>query len=551
MPKRPELLQRLEDNHYDIVVVGGGITGCGVARDAARRGLRVALIEARDVAYGTSSRSSKLIHGGLRYLEQLELGLVWEAVNERRNLERLAPHLVSAQSFFFPIYRHSPVNFFTLKLGLWVYEALVLFRVPHLHRSFGQKRAAKKEPLLKTEALKGAALYWDCTTNDARLTLETAIDAQQQGADLATYCKVSEFIRDESGQITGVKVSDELTGREFSIAADCVVNATGPWSDRTRALMGHQGQLLRPTKGIHVVVDSERLPLQHAVVLHHPDDGRILFCVPWGDRTYIGTTDTDYKGRASQVAASGDDVDYLLRSCDFFFPETKLTRDDIIATWAGLRPLISEGEGDASSVSREHQVVVEPEGLITIAGGKLTTYRRMSAEVVDHCVEFLKSQGFEGDLTRSGTEKAVFPGALHWPKGVSAEELVERVISASNGALDSECASLLVAEYGSSALEMAVLVAENPVLGERLVPDRAEVLGMVDWAVKTEFAMRLSDIMVRRTQLFFKDQDQGLGALDRIAERMRELLDWTPETVAEEKDAYRQEVALSRQWQGE
>ena len=551
MPKRPELLSRLENEHYDIIVVGGGITGCGVARDAARRGLRVALVEARDVAYGTSSRSSKLIHGGLRYLEQLEFGLVWEAVNERRNLEKLAPHLVGAQSFFFPIYRHSPVKLFTLKLGLWVYEALVLFRVPRLHRSFGSSRAAKQEPLLKTDALKGAALYWDCTTNDARLTLETAIDAQQQGADLATYCKVSEFVRDESGQITGIKVEDELGGPGFSMSADCVVNATGPWSDRTRALMGHQGQILRPTKGIHLVVDFKRLPLKHAVVLHHPDDGRILFCVPWGDRTYIGTTDTDYKGRASQVAASGDDVDYLLRSCGFFFPDSKLSREDVIATWAGLRPLISEGDGDASSVSREHQVIVEPEGLITIAGGKLTTYRRMSAEVVDDCVAFLKERGFSKSLEPSKTEKAVFPGALHWPKGASQETLVQSVLDSAGGSLEIDCAELLVAEYGASALDIARLVEEDPQLGERLVPDRAEILAMVDWAVNTEFAMRLSDIMIRRTQLFFKDQDQGLGALDRVAERMGALLGWSQTTQDEEKEAYRQEVALSRQWQAE
>lgn len=551
MPKRPELLERLESQHYDMIVVGGGITGCGVARDATRRGLKVALIEARDVAYGTSSRSSKLIHGGLRYLEQLEFGLVWEAVNERRNLERLAPHLVSAQSFFFPIYSHSPVKLFTLKLGLWVYEALVLFRVPHLHRSFGVKKAALEEPTLKSEELRGATLYWDCTTNDARLTLETAIDAQQQGADLATYCKVSEFLRDESGQITGVGLTDELTGKTLKVTGSCVVNATGPWSDRTRALMGHQGHLLRPTKGIHLVVDSARLPIQHAIVLHHPEDGRILFCVPWGDRTYIGTTDTDYKGLASEVAASAEDVDYLLRSCLFFFPEAHLTREDVVSTWAGLRPLISEGEGDASSVSREHQVVVEPEGLITIAGGKLTTYRRMSAEVVDHCVTFLQQHGFERDLRRSGTDKASFPGAVDWPKGTSVEDMESRVIEASGGHLDKESSSLLVSEYGSSALEIARLIPETPKLGERLVPERAEILAMVDWAVLKEFAMKLSDIMIRRTQLFFKDRDQGLGAVDLIAQRMAQLLGWSPAVLEAEIAAYRAEVMQSRQWQSE
>jgi len=545
---RSEANQRLQSTQYDLVVVGGGITGCGIARDAVRRGLTVAVIESRDVAFGTSSRSSKLIHGGLRYLEQKQIALVWEAVNERRTLRKIAPHLVNSQGFLFPIYTHSPLGLCLLKMGLWVYEALVLFRVPKLHTNYSAKKVLEVEPLLASEDLKGSPLYWDCTTDDARLTLETALDALSQGTELATYRKVTGFIRDEDGQIRGVAAKDNFTGEKLVVKGRCVVNATGPWTDRTRALMGLQDQILRPTKGIHLVIDAERLPIRYAVVLHHPEDGRILFAVPWGDRTYVGTTDTDYKGDPTEVAATSGDVDYLLRSCERFFPSAKLERKDVIATWAGLRPLVSEGSEEASDVSREHEIFVEPEGLITIAGGKLTTYRRMSVEVVDRCLEFLKTRGGVSGLREANTATTPLPGAVGWSPTDDHGSMAEKALEAAEGCLDPDTARYLVDQFGARGVELATRIRGNEEACSRLIANRPEVLGVVDWAVEEEFAATLSDVMIRRTQLFFRDKDQGLQVAEKVAQRMATLLDWTPQRVEKELVYYREEVARSRSW---
>ena len=548
MLPRTEINQKLQSTDFDLIVIGGGITGCGVARDAARRGLRVALLEAKDFAYGTSSRSSKLIHGGLRYLDQKQLGLVFEAVNERRTLQRVAPHLVNAQGFLFPVYRHSPLGLCYLKLGLWVYEALVFFRVPKLHTSYNAKKTLALEPYLASDGLSGSPLYWDCTTDDARLTLETALDAHQVGAVLGTYRKVVGFVRAENGNLEGVEIQDKHTGEKFVVRGRCVVNATGPWSDRTRALFGMQGQILRPTKGIHVVVDSKRLPLRYAVVLHHPDDGRILFAVPWGDRTYVGTTDTDYQGDPADVAATRDDVEYLLRSCERFFPDAQLGEEDIIATWAGLRPLVAADSQNASDVSREHRIVVEPEGLVTIAGGKLTTYRRMSAEVVDACGDILKARGVSGFSKDSGTQHSPLPGAVGWSKKDDHQSMAQKALTASKGAIELDTAQYLVDQYGARGVDFAEWVTADSEASQRLIPGRPEVLGVVDWAVREEFAASLSDVMIRRTQLFFKEKNQGLDVAERVAKRMAALLGWSPERVMSELDEYRDEVALSRKW---
>ena len=554
MLDRSEVNQRLQCTDYDLVVIGGGITGCGVARDAARRGLKVAVIEGKDVAFGTSSRSSKLIHGGLRYLEQRQIGLVWEAVNERRILRKIAPHLVNEQGFLFPVYTTSPIKLWFLKAGLWVYEALVLFRVHKIHSSFGVKKTAAIEPLLTTEGLNGTPLYWDCTTDDARLTLETALDARANGAEVATYRNVEGFVREGDsgkGRIAGVEVKDNQTGERFVVKGRCIVNATGPWSDRTRALFGLQGKKLRPTKGIHVVVDAKRLPIRYAVVLHHPDDGRILFAVPWGNRTYIGTTDTDFQGDPAQVAATSQDVNYLLRSCSHFFPKAQLVREDIIATWAGLRPLVSTGAEKESDVSREHEIFEEHEGFLTIAGGKITTYRRMSAEVVDRCLEVLAKCGGAPNLQPSNTDTSPLPGAVGWSSSDDHEAMAKKAMAAAQGAIDSDTAQHLVNQYGACGVELAAGLVGNEASCARLSPDRPEVLGVVDWAVKREFAETLCDVMIRRTQFFFKDTDQGLGFVAQVAGRMADLLGWDAARLEKELSDYRVEVGLSREWRSE
>ncbi|MBN2798459.1 MAG: glycerol-3-phosphate dehydrogenase [Deltaproteobacteria bacterium] len=553
MPKRAEMWERLS-SQVDLLVIGGGITGTGVARDGARRGLRVALVEQDDLASGTSSRSSKLVHGGLRYLEHYEFSLVFEAVSERRILMDIAPHLVNPLAFLFPVYKDSRRNLWFIKTGMWIYEGLSLFRSPKLHENLSPAELREREPGLRQRELTGAPLYYDCATDDARLTLETAMDATRAGAVVVTRARVTSLLRDEGGRVCGAVVEDTLSGERKEVRAHVVINATGPWTDGVRA-MGAQAApapLLRPTKGVHIVVDAGRLPLQHAVVCFHPDDGRALFAIPWGDRSYVGTTDTDYDGPLDDLAATGEDVDYLLRAMGSYFPDAALQRADVISTWAGLRPLIAPPSGDAadeSAVSREHHIEVGRDGLISIAGGKLTTYRRMSGEVVDTAVKLLRlSSGLPAKLLAPETDTEPLPGAVGWPSDDDAERVARRILDVGTPHIAQDTALWLANTYGTRGVELARWVRRDPSLAARLVEGRPEILAAVDWAVEEECATRLEDVMLRRTQLYYRDLDQGLGALDAVSERMAALLGWDAARRAEEVAIYRAEVTRSRRW---
>lgn len=552
---RQQMWDRLEGT-FDLLVIGGGINGCGIARDAARRGLSVALVEMRDFAFGTSSRSSKLVHGGLRYLEHYEFSLVFEAVSERRILLDIAPHLVNPLGFLFPVYKDSRRKLWFINAGMWVYDGLSLFRSPRRHLTLKPAEVATEEPVLRMEELTGAPLYYDCSTDDARLTLENAVDAARQGAVLATWARARAFLKDDVGRVVGAMVEDELDGGLREIRARAIINATGPWTDRTVAMsrpLG-AGPLLRPTKGVHIVVAHDKLPVNHAVVCLHPVDGRVLFAIPWGDRTFVGTTDTDFDGDPAEVDATAEDVAYLIDAAASYFPSCPLTSDDVIATWAGLRPLMAplsgDGDVDESAVSREHQIVVGQDGLITIAGGKLTTYRRMSAEVVDTAVKMLRLRsGLRRRLPPAHTDEEPLPGGVGWPEDDDHEAVGKRVCAAADGILSSEVGRHLADTYGMCAMDIAARVKAAPELAEPLVPGRPEILAQVDWAVEMEMAGRVSDVMTRRTQLYYRDLDQGLGATQKVAERMAGMLGWSAERTASEVEAYREEVARSRAWQ--
>ncbi|MDG1479604.1 MAG: glycerol-3-phosphate dehydrogenase [Myxococcota bacterium] len=545
------MLQQLE-KPFDLLIIGGGITGAGAARDAARRGLRVGIVEMQDLAYGTSSRSSKLVHGGLRYLESMEFSLVFEAVSERRVLMDIAPHLVNPLGFLFPVYKSSRRGVFTVNLGMWLYDGLSLFRSPKIHRNLSRKEVSTVEPMLNQEELKGAPLYYDCSTDDARLTLETALDAAAAGAVIATYTRAVGLVRDGGGRVIGVRVRDELSGEERELRSSAVINATGPWSDRTRALGTSGGTpRLRPTKGIHIVVDAARLRPNNAVVCFHPDDGRVLFAIPWRDRTYIGTTDTDYPGDPGEVAASAEDVRYLLAAANTYFPTASLVEDDVIATWAGVRPLISEEDAGAneSSVSREHVIRVDEDGLITIAGGKLTTYRRMAAEVVERAVQLLKLTGsLDQRLRESQTATEPLPGAVGWPENDDHDAVATQIRERGGQGMSEETARLLGDTYGMRGLDIAEMAAKDPALAAPLVEGRPEIMAQIDFAVNIELAATVRDVMIRRTQLFFRDFDQGLSATEAIGDRMAALLDWSHEQKVTEILAYQKEVARSRRW---
>lgn len=555
--KRSEMLQSLE-SEFDVIVIGGGITGVGAARDAAYRGLKVVLVEMNDLAYGTSSRSSKLVHGGLRYLENFEFGLVFEAVSERRTLMDIAPHLVEPLGFIFPVRKDSRRSAGVINLGMWVYDALALFRSPKIHRNLSPKQVKIEEPALDADNLKGAPLYYDCSTDDARLTVETALDAVANGATILTYTKATGFIKDDAGIIKGIEVEDVLTQTPFTVHGKTIINCTGPWSDDTR-LMGQEvgTRYLRPTKGVHIVVDSARLSINNAVVCFHPEDGRVLFAIPWGDRTYVGTTDTDYDESLEDLAATRHDVEYLIEAANAYFPFSQLTTEDVISTWAGVRPLVSEDASDASeqsesSVSREHSIRIDANGLITIAGGKLTTYRRMAKEVVGKAVGQLKKQGHVPQLKNLDTGSVPLIGAKDWPAGDNAkEQLVNQMVEQGQQRISKQTAQLLVDTYGVRGVDVVELVLKDSSLGQPLLPnsDRSEIMAQVVFSVESELAQSINDVMIRRTQLFFKDRNQGLDCIESVADMMGALLDWTPEQRTWHLDSYREEVTRSRRWQ--
>jgi len=543
---------RLGGVEVDILVVGGGINGAGIARDAASRGLSVALCEQNDLAYGTSSRSSKLVHGGLRYLEQGELGLVFESVSERGTLMRLAPHLVTPLGFLVPVYKGAKPPLALIRAGILIYEGLSLFRSPKAHTTLSALEASRVAPGLRTEGLRGAPLYYDCATDDARLTLETAIDAAERGAVIATWTRVERFIRGAGDLVRGAVVRDVLRGESREVRARIVINATGPWTDRTLA-MGSPGQhWLRPTKGVHLVVPREKLPVEHCVACFHPDDGRYLFVIPWGDCTYVGTTDTDYEGPIEDVCASGADIRYLLRAVSHYFPSRAVAEGDVTATWAGLRPLIDPGDQvSESKVSREERIDTNLDGVVTVAGGKLTTYRAMASEVVDAALEQLALRSVAPVGLRPPDTTAVpLPGGRSFPAG-GLEALVGELEAEAGTLVSAESLRLLAATYGTRARAILALVRQQPELGAPIVDGRPEILAQVDHAIEHELAATVCDVETRRTQLFYRDPDQGLAAAPRIAARFVEKLGWSEADVAAEIARYRGEVELSRRWRQE
>lgn len=542
--RRAEALQRLATEAFDLVVIGGGITGCGAARDAAARGLKVALVEKTDFGAGTSSKSSKLIHGGLRYLEHAEFGLVFESVNERKRLMALGRHLVRPLPFLVTNYKGDRRFLATLDLGLWIYDALCLFGNYRNHRTFGAKKTLEKEPALKSEGLRGGILYYDCLTDDARLTLENALDAQALGAVVLNHARAGGLEKDGTGRVTGVQVIDDETGKTVEARAKVVVCATGPWSDEVRALAGFDG-ILKPTKGVHVVVDDRRLPVRHALMLQSPRDKRVVFLIPWGlGRTVIGTTDTFFDGSPDRLEPTAGDVDYLLETANAFFPGVRLTPDDVLATWSGLRPLLKPDDeaASASAVSREHVIDVRP-GFVTIAGGKLTTYRNMAAELVDACLPQL------GVDTKAQTKHRPLPGAVGLTE---SDEQLEAAAKALEGpGIDAVAARYLVETYGSRAGAVLARGKADADARARLDDDVPALMAQVDEAVDVEFARSLDDVLGRRIPLVLRARDQGLGVAERVARRMAQRLDWSDERLEQELEAYRQVVDASRAFRRE
>lgn len=376
--------ERLAKRRFDLLVVGGGISGAGIARDAALRGLAVALVDRDDFASGTSSRTSRLVHGGVRYLEHGYLHLVFEASRERRLLLDLAPLLVHPLKFTWPVYRGARIPRWKLGAGLWLYDLLALFRNVARHRRLSRDEVLAAEPRLAHDGLVGGAAYFDAQTQDARLTLAVVVDAVAAGAVALNHAAAVSLLS-EGDRAAGARIRDELTGETFDVHASLVVNATGPWTDTLRRL---EDPSARPavlgTKGVHLTVPAGRVGNAGALILLSPVDGREMFVLPNGAHTLIGTTDTPTREHPEQVRASRGEVKYLLDSVNAFFPAARLEADDVVCAWAGIRPLVASwGGGDPAKASREHELATGPRGMITVTGGKLTTYRSMAEEAVD------------------------------------------------------------------------------------------------------------------------------------------------------------------------
>ncbi|MFC7487683.1 glycerol-3-phosphate dehydrogenase/oxidase [Knoellia sp. CPCC 206453] len=534
---RASTLERLRSGEeLDVLVVGGGVVGCGVALDAVTRGLSTGLIEARDYASGTSSRSSKLIHGGLRYLEMLDFGLVHEALQERRLLlTTIAPHLVRPVPFMYPLSKPAWERFY-VGSGIALYDGLA-FGVRQTaglprHRHLGKKAALRLMPSLRPDALTGAIQYHDAQVDDARFVLELARTAAMHGAHVVNRVAAVSMLRSaDSEKVIGVRARDNRTGEEFDIHARRVIAAAGVWTDEIQAMLGDDGPLkVRSSKGIHLVVPRDRITSETGVILR--TDKSVLFIIPWDEHWIIGTTDTDWSLDKAHPAATSADIDYLLETVNSVLV-TPLTRDDIDGVYAGLRPLISGDEKDETTkVSREHVVATPVPGLTLVAGGKYTTYRIMAKDAVDEAV---KDLGVE--VAESSTDKVPLAGAVGW------EWLSERPqILARSAGIDQEHVETLLERYGTLTKEIIALINAQPELGELLPGGETHLKAEIAYAAATEGAMHLTDILARRTRISIEARDRGLSAAPHAAALAAPILGWDEARVAQEIDIYHRRV---------
>lgn len=379
---RKQILEQMENESYDVLVIGGGITGCGIALDAATRGMKTALVEMQDFAAGTSSRSTKLVHGGLRYLKQFEVKMVAEVGKEREIVYENGPHVTTPEWMLLPIHKGGTFGKFSTSIGLLVYDFLAGVKRSERRSMLSREETINRVPLVKKDGLKGGGYYVEYKTDDARLTIEVVKEAVNKGAKAVNYTKVEQFIY-EDGMVKGVIAVDQLTNKSYSIYANKIVNAAGPWVDSLRELdNSKKGKSLQLTKGIHLVIDQSRFPLNQAVYFDTPD-GRMVFAIPRDGKTYVGTTDTVYTGDMVHPRMTTDDRKYVIQAINYMFPSLDITVDDVESSWTGLRPLIHEDGKDPSEISRKDEIWTSDSGLVTIAGGKLTGYRKMAEIVVD------------------------------------------------------------------------------------------------------------------------------------------------------------------------
>lgn len=540
--KREEIITGMKQDKLDLLVIGGGVTGAGILLDAQTRGMKVGLVEMQDFAAGTSSRSTKLVHGGLRYLKQFEVKLVAEVGKERAIVYENAPHVTTPEWMLLPFYKGGTFGKFSTSIGLKVYDFLAGVKRKERRKMFSAEETLRREPLLKKDNLLGGGYYVEYKTDDARLTLEIMKEAVARGASAVNYAKVTSFIYNGKRAV-GVKVEDQLTGEIHEIYAKKIVNATGPWVDELREEdRSKTGKEIHHTKGIHLVIDGSKFPLKQAVY-YDTEDGRMVFAIPRAGKTYVGTTDTDYKGDLANPGMTEEDLQYVLNTIHFMFPDVKITRDDVESSWSGLRPLIHEPKKGPSEISRKDEVFHSPSGLLTIAGGKLTGYRKMAEKVVDIVRDQLGEE-----------EGAKFPGCRTQHMELSggkmggsqnfADFLRTKVQEGLALGLDEAKARELVQRYGTNIdivygyMKERGAEAKNYNLPESLY---ASLL----YALEYEMTSTPSDFLIRRTSALYFDIDTVYEWKENVINCMADKLGWNAEQKREHAEDFEEQLRLS------
>ncbi|PKU50350.1 glycerol-3-phosphate dehydrogenase/oxidase [Lysinibacillus fusiformis] len=529
--QRQQTMEELQGREYDLLVIGGGITGCGIALDAIARGLSVALVEMQDFAAGTSSRSTKLVHGGLRYLKQFEIKEVAELGKERAIVYENGPHVTTPVWMLLPFHKGGTFGKYSTNLGLRVYDFLAGVRRAERRYMLNAVETVEKEPLVKTKGLLGGGMYVEYRTDDARLTIEVAKAAIEKGATLINYMKAENFLYNEQRKINGIVAKDIITDRTIDIRAKAVVNAAGPWVDDVRTIEGKQaGKHLILSKGVHIVFDESKFPLKQAVYFDTPD-GRMVFAIPRQGKTYVGTTDTFYEGDARNMDIYQEDRDYIMNAIRYMFPNVKVTDADIESSWAGVRPLIHEDGKNPSEISRKDEVWVSPSGLVTIAGGKLTGYRKMAETVLNTIAQELEQQ-FGIQSSPCTTKKIPISGGDIGGSKKLYAFLHDHTRLGKKLGLSEEEAKFLTQHYGSNVDIVFNYVKEgHPVLPSWLY---AQLM----YGIHHELVVHPNDFMVRRTGYMFFQMAIVKQYKEAILDEMAKQLNWT----AQQRTQYEEDV---------
>ncbi len=510
---RINLLHKVHNQKYDLIIIGGGITGAGIALESAARGYKTLLLEKSDFSAGTSSRSTKLIHGGLRYLKQLEFGLVMETGRERAVAHRIAPYLVHPQKMLLPIYVNGNLSKSATSLALLVYDKLAGVNDNESRKMLNHSETLLAEPLLLSNGLKGSGIYYEYQTDDARLTMEVIKTAAKFGAECYNYVEAKSFIYNDQKNISGISISDILSGNDYAVFADAVINATGPWVDKIRLLDEPiQGKTIHHTKGVHIVIDYNKLPIKQAIYFDVPQDKRMIFAIPRDGITYIGTTDTNYHADLEEPGITIEDVNYLIRAVNTVF-NTSIAITDIQSSWSGLRPLIHEEGKSPSELSRKDELFISKSGLISIAGGKLTSYRKMAERVVKLCIKnkrisapklAINSSNIALVGTQSNTQPTATNHTLH-------QSLYRRYGTASNGIIQQ------ANKIKSDDINCSYIIAE------------------LKYCLEHEAVINVSDFLVRRTGRLYFNIKEYLNYQNLIIRYMAEYFNWSEIVIQQQK----------------